>query len=250
MATSTRPNPTVVTPARNVHHLNTQHPAFRLSWAALLVLASVIVNIVIMRRMIRHDPGNISLLSSPTFREKVAVSVIVVLAVFTVQRTHFYERWMFWRKPCKEHALASIAGTLVALYVMVEMFTAVTSVAAQTHKIPMTGPFAMTYDQPAQQYPEALAEKGRIFEDSYVLLPGNLDVYQTNELFFGWTLLDAVPGLQLPTTLDLKEPAAHPTGWHGGLIVLTFKILVILPILTVARSLYERRGRNTSTGET
>jgi len=250
MRTSTSPDPTKVTPAGNVHALSAQRPAIKFSWAAMLFLVYVIVTIVVIRRMIRHDPGNINLLSSPTFRELVAVSFIVVLAAVTVQRTHFYERWMFWRKPCKEHALASIAGTLAALYVMVEMFTAVTSVAAQTRMIPMTGPFGRTYDQPAQQYPQALAEKGRIFEDSYVLLPGALDVYQTNERFFGWTLLDAVPGLQLPNTLDIKKPDSYPAGWHGGLIVLTFKVLVILPILTFARSLYERRERNTSTGET
>jgi len=243
-------NLTKVTPGGSAQRLSVQRTGIRLTWMTAALLASAILDVFVFRRMIRHDPNNVGLLAPPTLLEWEFVSAIAVVTALTVVFTNFYKRWMFWRKPPKEHALTSIIATLVALYVIVEMFAAVTSVTAQKHMIPMTGPFGRTYGQPAPQHPEGPAEKGHIFEDSAVLLPGDLDVYQTNELFFGWTLLDAVPGLQLPNTLDIKKPDSHPAGWHGGLIVLTFKILVILPILTFARSLYERRDRNTPTSET
>src|SRR5262249_3283147 len=210
-------------------------PAIRSGLATLIVFLVVALAIVVLRIIIRSDQNQ--LLNPPTIKEWIAVGLFIPLTAFMVWWTRFYRRWMFWRKPTEEHTLTNITATIVALCLMIEMFVAVTALAAQTNVIPMTGEFGIAFTPSAKEraHQELIQRETGFGRGSICLLSGPY-IYETDERFFGWTLLDAVPVLRVPSTLGFKKPNSPPADIRGGLIILVFKILVILPFLTFARS--------------
>lgn len=62
--------------------------------------------------------------------------------------------------------------------------------------------------------------------------------------FFAWHLLDAVPALDLTTTLRWDEPLGYDDSWVGAL-VLVFDLIVIAPILAAFVSFWRYRRQST-----
>jgi hypothetical protein len=65
----------------------------------------------------------------------------------------------------------------------------------------------------------------------------------TLEAHYGWHLLDSIPALKVPSTLHLSDPFTSASV-RCGAVLLAFKVLVILPVLTAATYLLRgARGR-------
>src|SRR5512144_2591330 len=62
--------------------------------ATIIVACFLVVSTLGIRAVIRHDPNFPA--STPTSKESMLVSLVVVAGAVTVWWTRFYERWMVW----------------------------------------------------------------------------------------------------------------------------------------------------------
>jgi len=73
---------------------------------------------------------------------------------------------------------------------------------------------------------------------------------ESAERFYLWHLIKSIPLLELPDTFDLK-PAITFTGVKNGLLLLTYRLLVLTPAIGLGLSVVQHwlgRDRDTSSG--
>ncbi len=70
----------------------------------------------------------------------------------------------------------------------------------------------------------------------------NVSLWRTEQLFV-WHLLDAIPVLDIPTTLSWAAPSFDPR-IRIGILVVIFKIILIIPLLEMARAAYRVATEN------
>jgi hypothetical protein len=131
----------------------------------------------------------------------------LVLTAFVVKLTDFWRRWIFWRRPYDERFWSAVFASVVALAALTELFAIVT-VALGSYGALDTG-------------------RGKP--------PGLGDV----EHYYAWNLADAMPTLEVTKTMNWARPLRFSD--HGaGLLLLTYKLLVILPIAALVAHLIDR----------
>lgn len=180
------------------------------------------------RALIRSDPAQ--LLAAPTASEWVGVVAMFILAIIAVVITGFYRRWMFWSPPQDESLVAMVVGAIVAVFVLVQVFAALTAVAAQSGWLTVSG---FDYER------GDTGSSGSGGTGSWLGL-GDPDVYQAMERQYLWHVLDAVPSLDVPETVNWDKPRHELTGYAGGVVALVFKLLVVVPAIALGVQLWER----------
>jgi hypothetical protein len=191
-------------------------PAFRLT----VVSASALVAALLQRIVIRQEAGG--LIFKPTAIEVVGIAVLLLWTLITVVGTGFYRRWIFWR-PSEpgERRITSLIATLVAVVMLVETFASISSVLVQMGTIEVTG----------YRPPETRRIGNTTVTFGYSDL--NTDVYEATEALLAWNLLDSVPGLKVPETINWSKPRNRFADVWGGVLLLSFKCLAILPFVAL-----------------
>lgn len=200
------------------------------------VCIALVVGAITDRSLIRASSPGGGLLR-PTAKEWLWVGALLGLTALAVWVTGFYERWLFWRTH-EERALTMLSATVVALLLLVESFTAISAILVQEGKVAASGMFYQLSDAAQKRAEEQAALKGG--STSKFLFPSDADLYQEMERFYFWKLLDAVPAVKIPETLNWDKPAVELTDKLGGSLVLVFKILVVLPVVRVGVQLWKR----------
>jgi hypothetical protein len=208
-------DPTIIIEvARFSAQVVTYYRRMLLAVAAFLVAMAVAVRIALAGQ----DLG-----SPPQATEWVLVGLMIALALLVVRVTGFYRRWMPWRTPPPLPIRYTVALTSLAVLVLTEGFAAVSVLLGQQ------GALAVDPDvfyRPAASGPNA--SSGGSFAEGVWILANFEEVYL-------WSLFDAVPTLKIAETLDWSP--AFDFDRAGGALVLAYKVLVILPFITLVRSL-------------
>ena len=111
-------------------------------------------------------------------------------------------------------------GTLVALFVLLEVWTATTLLLASVDVLKITG---WNFIDPIP------SSSGFSAGTSWVT---GSEIYRSVEMLYAWNFLDAIPELSIPETLHWK--LEHElSDVAGGTLLLTFKILAILPVASL-----------------
>jgi hypothetical protein len=163
-------------------------------------------------------------LHEPNALEWVAVLGLLGVTVAAVALTGFYQRWMFWsysnrQRLRDQHPMPAVVSALFALFVLIEVFAAMTSVLAQSGWVEVSG-FTSTNGRASESESSRASHSGS-------------DIYPAMELFYVWQLLDAVPLLDLPRSLNWREPSHAVTDHVGGVFTVAFKVLVVLPVVAL-----------------
>jgi hypothetical protein len=119
------------------------------------------------------------------------------VAISVIAVTGFWRRWIFWRRWRDEPVFSATLSNLVALAALTELFAVITV--------------------------GAISYGGIGSADRVGLRLGIVEQY------YAWNLADALPVFELPKTLNWARPltlADH----RAGLLLLSYKLLVILPI--------------------
>jgi hypothetical protein len=152
--------------------------------------------------------------------EWLLVGALLVMVLLVVRASRFYRWWMFWNRETPGVPLGiNVAYTLLTVLVMTETFAAITIFLGQAGLVATTTPDVF---RPSQ-------DVARSQRDMSLLLA-------TFEEIYFWNLMDSVPTLKIPETLDWRE--AIDLNRSGGFLVLVYKVLVILPVLTLVRSIF------------
>jgi hypothetical protein len=121
----------------------------------------------------------------------MGIAALVVGTGVIVWATKYYEYWMFWSDrstalKSRRDVWAEVLGTLVAVFLMLERFSAIAGAFALQGWTTVTG----------FRYVDPTCDRSG-FSCSGPGLWG-YDVYVSAELYYLWHLLDAVPVLQIP----------------------------------------------------
>jgi hypothetical protein len=138
--------------------------------------------------------------------------------------TQFWRNWVFWKRDDSAGAKTIIAGTLVALIMLMIYFSAITSVLV------------------TKKYLSTEQDLGS--NSTYKL-----------EAYHAWQFLDAIPGLKIPQTLNWAEPKygfsqeQATSRYVGGALLLLFKLLVIIPVIGAIKYAWDQRkaGKSATT---
>lgn len=171
-----------------------------------------------------------SLIYAPEPWQIGLVTLVLATTAATLKVTGFYKWWLFWRPPTVERSWHAVAATLVALFVLVETFALLTGVLTSVGAITVSG-----YEFVAQRRPALVPGWGTSYWG-----PGGAEVYRSYEAIYFWHLMDAIPALEATDTLDWAL-IHEPEGRRGGAIILCFKILVVLPFITLTKALLAKR---------
>lgn len=141
--------------------------------------------------------------------DEVSAVVAIWLLVGGLLVTNFWRRWLFWIP--REHMStgAIIAETVGALLITTMAAGVVTATLASN---------------------DIVTTKEQL---------GGEPIWQF-QAYYTWHLVDSVPGLQLPTTFDVDAPL-DATGVPAGILLFTYRILVILPIVGAITQLVQQR---------
>ena len=139
---------------------------------------------------------------------------VAVMAGIIVGSSGFYRRWLFWR-PAPQTPIKSAFETFVAVVALVEVFTITATVFARHGWLHVAG--------------------------YHGALPGKSHLLAGLERDFLWNSLDAIPSLNVPSTLNWPHPAHALTGYSGGVVMLAFKLLVIVPVIGLVVELVNRK---------
>jgi hypothetical protein len=150
----------------------------------------------------------------PSVFELLVAAVIVALTVFIVLMTGFNERWLPWRPPTGNLLFFRGFETALALLALTEGFTAAMLLLSQVGAISIApsiaGPQAATARPP--------------------------DQWSAAESILIWNLLDMLPSVKAPQTLNWTL-TYHVTDSLGGLVLLAYKVLVVIPVIGAIRKL-------------
>jgi hypothetical protein len=150
----------------------------------------------------------------PTSFEFVVVGFMTLVALWTAGVGGIATRWVPWRKLEWEPPFR-IYGMLLAWVALTEAFTAILVLLGQAGAITMEPPLVG---------PDATSASA------------NASRWRTIEGLLVWNLLDMVPSLKVPTTINWTL-SFKITDSLGGLVVLGYKLLVIVPLIGLVRSL-------------
>jgi hypothetical protein len=147
--------------------------------------------------------------------ELVLLACLFVIAAWAVRVGSFWQRWLPWL-PRKETAFTVLLDACRSLFMLTAMFAALSAVL-HAHGWLTTEPSG---NQEASVW-TALA-------------------------YYGWNFLDSVPVLAVPKTLNWSLATTF-TDHASGALLLTYKLLVILPVVGVVLELLQRRNRRAPT---
>lgn len=122
-----------------------------------------------------------------------------------VYAAEFWREWAPWRPRPPLSRLSRILTHGVVVLTLTAVFTAVT----------------------ADLYERGLLTTEPPVDDQLVL---------TVFAYYAWSLLDAVPVLEIPDTLNWSRPANF-TDIPSGMLLLAYKLLVIIPVVGVIRDI-------------
>jgi hypothetical protein len=172
------------------------------TWLAIATSAAFCTGFVIAH----VAAGDLSEHSKST--ELLLVGIAALTAtVLAVAWSGFWRRWIFWRQEDKQDADVSLLASAVAVAALIEFFAISTVVLAVYGAV----------DVPGKRTPELASV----------------------EQYYAWHLADAIPALDVPETLNWERPLTS-TDHFGGLLLLAFKLLAILPIAGLIAGLIER----------
>jgi hypothetical protein len=178
---------------------------FAVDLDAMYLLVLVPVAWVITSRIVltRYD------LTAPvTPFQVVLVGLIAVLTAVAVV-TSDAPQWGPAHIPSDQRSFPWWFGLVISWLVLTEAFTAVVVLLAQLGWITFEPPLVGA---------EAIGQ------------PRRMDAWSTVESILTWNLLDMIPSLKVPDTLNWQL-THHITDSLGGLLLLMYKILVVLPIV-------------------
>jgi len=201
-------------------------------WSSLAVGLAAVVAALVDRSAITS--GN-QLVYPPKPRQWLLVSLMVVITVVITVATGFFRRWLFWRPATNEPSLLAVLNTVLALFVLIEMFVAVTALLASTGTLSVSG-FQFIPISPD-------SAPGSGFSRGSYWGPAGSQIYLSIEALYLWHLLDVIPALDIPETLNWT-PAHSLIDHVGGGLVLVFKVLVALPVITLAKNLFTKSEQN------
>jgi hypothetical protein len=102
-------------------------------WALILFGVFALVQTFLFRSVLREDAAYAVLspgdrvnyfVGSPTPFEWITSCSLLLIAAFTVVRTRFYRRWIFWRPGPPEAITQTVIGGIIAVILLVEAFAA------------------------------------------------------------------------------------------------------------------------------
>jgi hypothetical protein len=150
----------------------------------------------------------------------IVVVVLPFLCVVVAMTSGLYLRWLFWRPITNERRLWSVLQTVFAIALVVFTFSV---------------------------FATALVDLGWISLHGYpTTVHGRRHVMDGVQVDFAWNIFNAIPALGIPKTLNWSEPARRFGDHGGGVLMLTFKLLVILPLVSLIAQLVQRPASNTS----
>jgi hypothetical protein len=120
---------------------------------------------------------------------------------WVMTQSGLWQRWAFWKADRVESGRALVVSAIFVLAVLIEVFTAGTVLL--------------------------------VTQDAVTARGGNLtdaNLYWRTELLYLWQFANAIPAVDATTTLNWKAPY-HLNGLSGGSLLLSFKVLVLLPIV-------------------
>jgi hypothetical protein len=150
------------------------------------------------------------------------VAGLLLVAVIVIWKTGFWRCWRFWAPEHEENTWVALSSAAVAVVVLIEAFAALTAMSAQEGWVKVSGFEAG--DPPTQVMPA---------DHPFKPPEADNDVHFELEELYVWNVLDALPGLKVPETLNWDEAEHSLDDRLGGGILLVFKLLVILPIVGV-----------------
>jgi hypothetical protein len=146
--------------------------------------------------------------------ESLTVTALFVLSAWAVRVGSFWQRWLPWL-PRKETAFTVLLDACRSLFMLTAMFAALSAVL-HSHGWLTAKP------------------------------SGNEGSVWTALAYYGWNFLDSVPVLEVPKTLNWSLATTF-TDHASGALLLTYKLLVIVPVVGVVVELLQRRDRRAAT---
>jgi hypothetical protein len=147
--------------------------------------------------------------------EWLPVAALLVLSAWAVRVGSFWQRWLPWL-PRKETAFTVLLDACRSLFMLTATFAAVTAVLHAHGWLTATPP-------------------GDDQSSVWTVLA-----------YYGWSFLDSVPVLEIPKTLNWSLTTTF-TDQASGALLLTYKLLVIVPVVGVVVELIQRRRRDEAT---
>ena len=130
------------------------------------------------------------------------MAALTAFALWWVMRqSRLWERWAFWKPDRVDSGRALVASALLVLALLTEVFTAATVVLVTQG---------------------AITAQGANLTDT--------DIYWRTELLYLWQFVHSIPAVDATDTLNWQPPY-HLNGISGGSLLLSFKVLVLLPIV-------------------
>ena len=148
----------------------------------------------------------------------VSLALALVPAGLYAWLQGYWRLWLFWR-PLGVPVRALAAGAFAALICLSQAFASLTMLLADQGALEL-----------AKAFPQA--------RDTF----GMSGTFGQLELYHLWHFADAIPALEVPDTLNWDEPE-YFDGLGAGSLLLAYKLLVVLPVLTVLVAVFRRPDR-------
>jgi hypothetical protein len=142
--------------------------------------------------------------------DEVTIPFLGLVCLGALTLTGFWRRWVVWRPFPKESTGDVLASTMGALLVLTFAFAHVTAML---------------------QSNDVVAIEDRPEGDSLWVFEG----------YYAWHLLDVIPVLKMPATLNLPAPVNVTDIWAGGTLLFVYKLLVAVPVIGVITQLFAQR---------
>jgi hypothetical protein len=162
-------------------------------------------------------------LRGPSLFEYLLVGTLALVAIAMVGASGFYRRWLFWRPEDPEPRWRTVIAAAIAVTMLIELFAGTTAV--------MTHAGVVGVSDFHQGEPPTLLEHTNFPEPS---------PYGAVESIYVWNVLDSIPSLKVPQTINWERTSHRFTTTGGGLVLLLFKVMVILPIIGMFVQLFRR----------
>jgi hypothetical protein len=176
----------------------------------------------------------------------VGAAVLFIVAVGAIWTTKFHRLWRVWEPEPERRAWIVMAEVVLATILLVEGFVAGSYVLTQAGVITIGSPDpsleTIVRDAVADATMNTNATSGFSSGSTWTYPP---DEFKALEALYIWHVADGVPGLNIPERLDWQ--VSSELNFVGRALLLTFTVLVILPvaglIVEVWKRTRERRHR-------
>lgn len=133
--------------------------------------------------------------------QTIILAVLTLLTVNGVRHSGFWRIWVFWRP--RRHSRRVAVYNAIFAFITLSAFSALLS-----SELYLYGPFQIVGHRPG----------------------GNILWLYTGTYI--WNLVEAVPGLEIPSTLHWASPI-EAAGLWGELFLIVFRLLVLTPVLSL-----------------